>query len=218
MSKSYITKRSLDTPKAPEIRGEMPKLAHASIDDLEVARAKILEQKYEIEELKAALSGSYVERLKAELSASYATNREFGRQLQEEKEKNGKLNAQVKNERQEYATNRELGRQLEEEREKNEKLNAELKYEREENEKLCAGLKNERQENEKLNAELNIATLKNVELIELCRSKREQADQLGQILEAIAAWVEKGACSPRLPELIDGDDDLMELAIDDRAA
>jgi predicted ATP-grasp superfamily ATP-dependent carboligase len=103
--------------------------------------------------------GSYVERLKAELSASYATNREFGRQLQEEKEKN-----------------------------------------------------------EKLNAELKIAMLENGKLVELSRSQKEQADQLGQILEAIAVWVEKGMCPLRSPELIDGDDDLGQVATDDRAA
>ena len=127
-AESRVTKSSLDIPEAPEIRGEMPQFGHTLVDlELASAREKILEQKYEIEELKAALSGSVVERLKAELSASYATNREFGRQLEEEREKNEKLNTQLKNEREVCATSREFGRQLEEEREKNEKLNAELK-------------------------------------------------------------------------------------------
>jgi hypothetical protein len=143
-AKSRITKRSLDAPKAPEIRHETPKLAHTRVDELELAsaREKILEQKYEIEELKAALSGSYVERLKAE---------------------------------------------------------------------------RERRENEKLNAELKIATLKNGKLIHLSRSQREQADQLRQVIEAIAAWLEKGVFPLRSPELIDGDDDLGLVATDDRA-
>ena len=84
--------------------------------------------------------------------------------------------------------------------------------------KLDAALKHEREENEKLNAALKFALLENDNLIELTRSQREQADQLGQILEAIAVWVEKGACPLRSPELIDGDEDLEEVATDDRAA
>jgi DNA repair exonuclease SbcCD ATPase subunit len=254
--KSHITKGSLDAPEGREIWGEMPELAHTPVDEPEFAsaREKILEQKYEIEELKAALSGSYVERLKAELSASYATHGEFGRQLEEEREKNEKLNAQLKNEREENENlraglknerkenenlcaglkkeNENLGAGLKNEREENEKLNAELKNEREDNEnlnaelenereesgRLNAELKNEREENEKLDAELKIATLKNGKLIDLSRSQREQADQLGQVLEVVAAWVEKGVCPLRLPELIDGEDDLGEVATDDRAA
>jgi hypothetical protein len=54
MAKTRITKRSLHPAKAPETRCEMPKLAHAPVDELELAsaREKILEQKYEIEELR----------------------------------------------------------------------------------------------------------------------------------------------------------------------
>ena len=88
-TKNRITKRSLDAPQAPEIRREIDKSANSPVDERELASAReeILKQKYEIEELKVAFSDSHVERLKAELSASYATNREFKRQLEEEREK-----------------------------------------------------------------------------------------------------------------------------------
>jgi hypothetical protein len=113
----------------------MDKLANSPGDarELASAREKIREQKYEIEELKVALSGSHVERLTAELSASYATNRELGRQLEEESEKTEKHNAQRENEQEE-----------------NEKLRAELKYEKRENEKLIAEMKIASLENAKL--------------------------------------------------------------------
>ena len=86
-TRSPLTTRSLDAPEAPTVGLEMDHLANYPVDERELAsaREKIREQKYEIEALNAALSGSQVERLTAELSASYATNRELGRQLEEER-------------------------------------------------------------------------------------------------------------------------------------
>jgi uncharacterized protein YPO0396 len=189
MAKRRITKRSVDADRAPETGDAMTELAYTVPDTLELASAR-----EKILELKYE-----IESLKAYLSSSYVE----------------RLKAELSHS---YATNREFRRQLEDESEENEKLKAGLKHEREENEKLSAGLKNEREENEKLNAELKIATLANGNLIDLSRSQSEQTDRLTEILETVADWVERWPCPLRLPEIIDGEDDLGEVVTDDLAA
>ena len=184
-----LTKRSVNAAEAPETRDTITELAYTGADKLELTSAR--EKIFEL---------MYeIEALKREHSGSYVE----------------RLKAELSVS---YAANRGFLQQWEDERGEIEKLNARLKHEGEEHKKLDAALKHEREENEKLNAALKFALLENDNLTELTRSQREQADQLGQILEAIAVWVEKGACPLRSPKLIDGDEDLGEVATDDRAA
>jgi hypothetical protein len=203
MTQSLITKRAVDAgpasrttknrittaPQAPEIRREIDKSANSPVDERELASAR--------EEI---LKQKYeIEELKIAFSDSHVE----------------RLKAELSAS---YATNREFKRELEEEREKNQRLNSQLNNAEEETENLCAEVKNARRENEKLVAKLKVATQENAKLIDLNRSQREQADQLAQILEAIAVWVEKGVCPLRSPALIDRDDYLEEVATDDQAA
>jgi chromosome segregation ATPase len=214
-----ISKRSVDSAKAPEPANATTKQSYAGVDELELAsaREKILQLKHEVEALKAVLSLSSVERLKAELSVCYATNRGVRRQLEDEMEENGRLSAELRLERE---ANEKVNARLTSEKQENEKLNTELKHVSQENEKLVAELKREREENEKLIAELNcekehhesldaelkLAVLANGNLLELSRSLTGQADGLRAILGIVADRLERWPCLPRLPELVDGDD------------